>query len=94
MSNALNEGFTGGTGSDGSSSSSSFSSSSSRSSSSSSSGSTGSCASIAYTNWAQTDWAGNPSHATGGDLMQYNGVEYKANGLVNVKHPAFYERRL
>ncbi|CCN73376.1 chitinase C-terminal domain-containing protein [Vibrio nigripulchritudo] len=32
-----------------------------------------------YPNWPQTDWAGNPSHATGGDQMVHNNVVYKAN---------------
>ena len=36
-------------------------------------------ASIAvYPNWPQTDWAGNPSHAVGGDLMNHNNVIYEA----------------
>lgn len=36
-----------------------------------------------YPNWYQTDWAGNPSHATGGDQMVHNGVIYKANYWTN-----------
>ena len=32
-----------------------------------------------YPNWTQKDWAGNPSYATGGDQMQYQGVVYQAN---------------
>ena len=31
-----------------------------------------------YPNWPQTDWAGNPSHAVGGDLMYHNNVIYEA----------------
>ncbi|MEM5549475.1 glycosyl hydrolase family 18 protein [Pseudoalteromonas neustonica] len=31
-----------------------------------------------YPNFAQKDWAGNPSHATGGDLMVHNNAVYKA----------------
>ncbi|CAD2223920.1 CBM5-containing protein-Chitodextrinase-CBM5-containing protein, family CBM5-GH18 [Pseudoalteromonas sp. 3J6] len=31
-----------------------------------------------YPNFPQTDWAGNPSHAAGGDLMVHNNVVYKA----------------
>ncbi|MDN3380555.1 MULTISPECIES: glycosyl hydrolase family 18 protein [unclassified Pseudoalteromonas] len=31
-----------------------------------------------YPNFSQTDWAGNPSHATGGDLMVHNNGVYKA----------------
>ena len=31
-----------------------------------------------YPNWPQTDWAGNPSHAVGGDLMNHNNVIYEA----------------
>lgn len=31
-----------------------------------------------YPNFPQTDWAGNPSHATGGDLMVHNNAVYKA----------------
>lgn len=53
---------------------------SSKSSSSYSSAATGVCAGInVYPNWPQKDWAGNPSYATGGDQMQYQGVAYKAN---------------
>ena len=33
----------------------------------------------AYPNWPQNDWAGNPSHAVNGDLMQYQQVLYRAN---------------
>lgn len=32
-----------------------------------------------YPNWTQKDWAGNPSHAAGGDQMQYQGKAYRAN---------------
>jgi chitinase len=31
-----------------------------------------------YPNFPQTDWAGNPSHAAGGDLMVHNNAVYKA----------------
>ncbi len=31
-----------------------------------------------YPNWPQTDWAGNPSHANGGDMMKHNNKIYKA----------------
>ena len=50
------------------------------SSSSTSSATTGVCEGInVYPNWPQKDWAGNPSHAAGGDQMQHQGVVYKAN---------------
>ena len=32
-----------------------------------------------YPQWPQTDWAGNPSHANGGDHLSYQGGVYKAN---------------
>ncbi len=33
--------------------------------------------------WPQTDWAGNPSHASGGDHLSYQGGVYKANWWTN-----------
>nr|WP_274602162.1 glycosyl hydrolase family 18 protein [Vibrio sp. S9_S30] len=36
-----------------------------------------------YPNWTQVDWAGNPSHASGGDQMVYNDVIYKAKHWTN-----------
>ncbi len=47
-------------------------------------GSEGSCNGVdltsipVYPNWPQADWAGNPSHAVGGDLMRHNHVVYEA----------------
>ncbi|WP_440589693.1 glycosyl hydrolase family 18 protein [Pseudoalteromonas pernae] len=47
-------------------------------------GSAGACEGVniadipAYPNWPQTDWAGNPSHAVGGDLMINNNTVYEA----------------
>ena len=32
-----------------------------------------------YPNWPQTNWAGNPSHAAGGDQMQHQSTIYQAN---------------
>ena len=32
-----------------------------------------------YPDWPQTDWQGNPSHASQGDKMIHNGVVYQAN---------------
>ncbi|WP_313897283.1 chitinase C-terminal domain-containing protein [Vibrio qingdaonensis] len=37
----------------------------------------------AYPNFPQTDWQGNPSHASGGDQMSHNGVVYKAKWWTN-----------
>ena len=71
----------------GSSSSASSSSSSSTSSTSSggSSSSSGSCTAgvNVYPNWTQKDWAGNPSHAVGGDKMAHQGSVYRANWWTN-----------
>ncbi|NAW65678.1 chitodextrinase [Photobacterium halotolerans] len=36
-----------------------------------------------YPDWPQTDWAGNPSHAAGGDQIIYNGVVYQAKWWTN-----------
>ena len=36
-----------------------------------------------YPQWPQTDWAGNPSHANGGDHLSYQGGVYKANWWTN-----------
>ena len=36
-----------------------------------------------YPQWPQTDWAGNPSHAIGGDHLSYQGGVYKANWWTN-----------
>ncbi|MCC5853689.1 MAG: chitinase C-terminal domain-containing protein [Alkalimonas sp.] len=33
--------------------------------------------------WPQTDWAGNPSHALGGDHLSYQGSVYRANWWTN-----------
>ncbi|PTC06949.1 chitodextrinase [Vibrio mediterranei] len=37
----------------------------------------------AYPNFPQTDWKGDPSHASGGDKMSHNGVVYKAKWWTN-----------
>ncbi len=36
-----------------------------------------------YPNWPQKDWAGNPSHALGGDRMRHNSVVYEAKWWTN-----------
>ncbi|GAA6205864.1 glycosyl hydrolase family 18 protein [Thalassotalea sp. SU-HH00458] len=38
-----------------------------------------------YPDWPQTDWAGNPSHATGGDLMSHNNAIFKAKWWTNTE---------
>ncbi len=54
--------------------------SSAAASSTNSSAVSGTCPGInVYPNWTQKDWAGNPSHAAGGDQMQYQGKAYRAN---------------
>jgi len=36
-----------------------------------------------YPNWPRTNWAGQPSHAVGGDLLIHNGAVYKAKWWTN-----------
>lgn len=36
-----------------------------------------------YPQWPQTDWAGNPSHAAGGDYLSYQGRVYQAKWWTN-----------